>query len=394
MSNLPQDDRETRKVVDDFTRMLRQKSKEEREALLIQARDEALEEELAEAREQSEQEAAVLREKLAYDPIKESERARKERDRARETAKSAALLLIMLLLILLLIAAATGRTDILPIAGGSATQTLGPYLRTTTGPIRTRVFVPTVLPGTTPEVDPVFVQTVADLSLRDPECNIGNPITPGYTDDQGLRYQWFQRVLLHEMPAYIDNPRWHIQGYLLGREVTTAIPLPTSAPFLSQPDAYLFRETGYRVSDPFLSFWTKCDGEWLLGYPVSDLVYEVLTPKAPLSPVQYFERGRLEYHQDDPSRPVQFGLLGLIKSMDENFTPVIVLASQLGTPVAPPPAATALPAATAVPPPAATALPAATAVPPAATATALPAATAVPPPAATTLPAATAYPGP
>ena len=63
-------------MVDEFTRLLRQKSKEEREALLGQARDEALAEELAEAREQSEREAAALREELAYDPTKERDRAR------------------------------------------------------------------------------------------------------------------------------------------------------------------------------------------------------------------------------------------------------------------------------------------------------------------------------
>ena len=38
----------------------------------------------------------------------------------------------MLLLILLLIAAATGRTDILPIAGVQTTQTLRPYVSTAT----------------------------------------------------------------------------------------------------------------------------------------------------------------------------------------------------------------------------------------------------------------------
>src|SRR6266498_5617427 len=136
MSNVPQGDRETRKVVEEFSRLLRQKSKEEREALLVQARDEALAEELAEAREQSEREADALREELAHDPSK-------ERERARETAKSAALLLIMLLLILLLIAAATGRTDILPIPGVQATQTLRPYLSTATGAFRTNVYIPT-----------------------------------------------------------------------------------------------------------------------------------------------------------------------------------------------------------------------------------------------------------
>ncbi|MDQ2997503.1 MAG: hypothetical protein M3R61_10655 [Chloroflexota bacterium] len=363
MSNLPQDDRETRKVVEDFGRILRQKSKEEREALLRQASDEALAEELAEAREQSAREAAALREELAYDPAK-------ERDRARETAKSAALLLIMLLLILLLIAAATGRTDILPIPGVQVTQTLRPYLNgTETGEFQSNVFVPTVAPGQSPTPDAFFLPYINRLNDRGSECSIGDPVSPAYFS-QGLRYQWFQRALLKEMPAgFTSDPDWYVQGELLGRQVTTAIPFPTAQPFLSEPSAYYFRETGYSVSTQFLEFWAKCDGLPLLGYPISDLVSEVLTPGQQPYQVQYFERGRLEYHQDDPNRQVQFGLLGLIKSKDKNFQANIVMPPQPGTPVSLPIiTATPIPAAASPLPPAATALPVATSPPPAATA--------------------------
>jgi len=370
MSNVPQDDRETRKVVEEFSRILRQKSKEEREALLRQASAEALVEELAEAREQSEREAAALRQELAYDPAK-------ERDRARETAKSAALLLIMLLLILLLIAAATGRTDILPIPGVQVTQTLRPYLNgTATGEFQSNMFIPTVAPGTSPTPDAFFLPYINRLNARGSECGIGDAISPAYFL-QGLRYQWFQRALLKEMPAgFTSDPDWYVQGDLLGRQVTTAIAFPTAQPFLSQPSAYYFGETGHAVNTQFLEFWAKCDGLPLLGYPISDLVSEVLTPGQQPYQVQYFERGRLEYHQDDPNRPVQFGLLGLIKSKDKDFQANIVMPPQPGTPVSLP-VGTPLPAM-------------------AATATALPVVTVLPAPVATAmpLPAATAYPGP
>jgi len=354
MSNVPQDDRETRKAVDEFTRILRQKSKEEREALLVQARDEALAEELAEAREQSEREADALREELAHDPSK-------ERERARETAKSAALLLIMLLLILLLIAAATGRTDILPIPGVQATQTLRPYLNsTTTGEFQSNVFILPAELGPPPPIDAFFQPYYDQLLGRGSECSIGYPLAPA-SSAQGLRYQWFQRALLKEMPAsYVGNPEWSIQGDLLGQQVTTAIPFPTARPFLSRPDAYYFGETGHSVSSPFLDFWVKCDGLRLLGYPLSDQVFEVLTPGQQPYQVQYFERGRLEYHQDDPNTPVQFGLLGLIKSKDPHFKPNIVMPPQPGTPVSlrtvtpipiPAPTSTPLPTITVYPAP-------------------------------------------
>jgi hypothetical protein len=157
---------------------------------------------------------------------------------------------------------------------------------------------------------------------------------------------------------YSINPDWYIQGDLLGRQVTTAIPFPTTSPFLSQPGAYYFGETGHSVRSPFLDFWVKCDGLRLLGYPISDQVYEVLTPGQQPYQVQYFERGRLEYHQDDPVAPVQFGLLGLIKSKDPNFRPNIVMEAQAST-------STSIPAITPIPSPAVapTPIPAATPVP-------------------------------
>jgi hypothetical protein len=96
---------------------------------------------------------------------------------------------------------------------------------------------------------------------------------------EGLRHQRFQRAFLQEMPAgFIDDPSWAIQGEPLGREVTTAIPFPTTSPFLSQPEAHNFGETGYSVSGGFLDFWVKCDGLHVLGYPISDPVLEVLEP--------------------------------------------------------------------------------------------------------------------
>ena len=247
MSNQPINDAELLKIIQNEREKYEQTAEAERQTLIEQRVRELLEQERAEERQENEQAADIVSAELAYDPAR-------ERDRARETAKSAALLLIMLLLILLLIAAATGRTDILPIAGVQANQTLRPYLSTATGALKTSVFIPTPAPGPPPPVDAFFVTKYQEILAHGSECSIGDPITPGYTE-QGLRYQWFQRGLLHEMPADISDPRWNPQGYLLGREVTTAIPFPTTEPFVSQPDAYLFRETGYWVSGQFYDFW-------------------------------------------------------------------------------------------------------------------------------------------
>jgi hypothetical protein len=351
MSNEPIDDADLLKFIQKERQRLEHISEAERQALIEQRVREVLAQERAVERHENEQEAEILSAELAYDPAK-------ERDRARETAKSAALLLIMLLLILLLIAAATGRTDILPVPGVQATQTLRPYLNsTTTGEFQSNVYIPAA-PGSTPQIDEFFRPYYDQLLVLGSECSIGEPLAPASTT-LGLRYQWFQRALLKEMPPnYVIDPSWYIQGDLLGQQVTTAIPFPTSSPFLSRPDAYYFGETGHTVSTPFLDFWIKCDGLHLLGYPVSDQVYEVLTPGEQPHQVQYFERGRLEYHQEDPTMPVQFGLLGLIKSKDPHFKPNIVMPPQGSTPIVQPTITPVpIPTATSAPPPTATPTP-------------------------------------
>jgi len=122
MSNEPIDDADLLKFIQKERQRLEHISEAERQALIEQRVREVLAQERAVERHENEQEAEILSAELAYDPAK-------ERDRARETAKSAALLLIMLLLILLLIAAATGRTDILPVPGVQAAPDLRIQLR-------------------------------------------------------------------------------------------------------------------------------------------------------------------------------------------------------------------------------------------------------------------------
>jgi hypothetical protein len=340
MSNLPQNDRETRKAVDDFTRILRQKSKEEREALLRQARDEALAEELAEAREQSAREAAALREELAYDPAK-------ERARARETAKSAALLLIMLLLILLLIAAATGRTDILPIPGVQPTQTLRPYLGEGEGSgAQTSQFRPTITPGVAPEIDALFRPYYDQYGGQDV---FGLPVSNAFLDQtSGRTVQWFQRARLEYWPE-LANAGYSVLGSRVGATYIDEqkILFPTQQPFVNLEQVRYFAQTGHGLTQPFLNFWLRYDGMRVLGYPISDQLNEML-PDNQLHTVQYFERGRLEYHPQnpDPNQQVQLGLLGQNLYANPSNSRVIAAPTQvpLPTPAAPTPVPAPYPA--------------------------------------------------
>lgn len=78
-----------------------------------------------------------------------------------------------------------------------------------------------------------------------------------------------------------------------------------------------FTETGFVVSDPFLTYWQERGGLFSYGYPISDLLNEDgLT-------VQYFERARFEYHSENAGTPYEVLLtpLGLQLSKGRDFDP-------------------------------------------------------------------------
>lgn len=220
MSNTFQNDPETRKTLDEFQRMLRQKSRQERAELLRQASDDALADELEEQREINEREAAALREALSRDNPEEMAL------RAREQAKSAALLLIMLFLILWLIAAATGRNDILRLPGAvPVSQPLQPRLGDNAGDFsvtsaRTTgdsTNMPGIgsLNGDTPQISSAFLDY---YNAHGGQRIFGAPISPEM-ENNGRRYQWFERARLEAWPEYAGTP-YEVQGGLLGSEFT------------------------------------------------------------------------------------------------------------------------------------------------------------------------------
>lgn len=312
MSDTFQDDPDTRRAVEEFKRMLRQKSKQEREALLRQARDEALAEELQEEREVSEREAAALRDNLRRDSPQE------EAARARKQATSAGLLLIMLLLILWLIAAAIGRSDILRFPGA---QPLAPTLQPRLSEDDSGISVAMANARETAAADMAPIGSLATPipqidSLFQPyydqhggERIFGRPISP-VLEDSGRKFQWFERARLEQWPEHAGTP-YEIQGGLLGYEFTSGLTFPTQEFFVSQPSVRYFPETRHGVADRFLQFWDNTGGLSVLGYPISEQLQEVLSDKQ-IHTVQYFERGRIEYHPENAGTPfeMQLGLLG------------------------------------------------------------------------------------
>jgi hypothetical protein len=78
-----------------------------------------------------------------------------------------------------------------------------------------------------------------------------------------------------------------------------------TTPAIEPEISHYYSETGYTVQGRFLSFYLAYGGEDILGYPLS----EEMTIEG--WEVQYFEKGRLEYHpENEPAYQVTVGWLG------------------------------------------------------------------------------------
>ncbi|MFI5269703.1 MAG: vanomycin resistance protein VanB, partial [Chloroflexota bacterium] len=70
--------------------------------------------------------------------------------------------------------------------------------------------------------------------------------------------------------------------------------------------------TGHSIKGEFLKYWQSHGGVALLGYPVSEELNEISPADGKVHIMQYFERARLEWHQEAAGTPaqVQLGLVG------------------------------------------------------------------------------------
>ena len=77
-------------------------------------------------------------------------------------------------------------------------------------------------------------------------------------------------------------------------------------PFESSADIRYFEETGHSASFAFLRYWNTRNGLDSFGFPISEEMQENGRP------VQYFQRGRLEYRQEAAGTrdEVQVGAVG------------------------------------------------------------------------------------
>lgn len=330
-TNEPIDNAEVRDAVEAERRRLEEKFEAERRTLLQQAAEQGAAEQLAEKRAELEREVEEVREEIARDSPAE------ERARARRAAPSAILLLLLLLLILYLIAVVTGRSDIISFPSSRLPPTVLPSQTGSGGPGdgNTSLIGGSNVVGPRPEavigypVDPLF-QPYYDQNGG--YTVFGRAITP-LQEQQGRRFQWFERARLEEWPENRNaSPSWLIQGGRLGIEYTKGISFPLQTAFISTPDNYYFAETNHGVRGAFLDFWRRNNGLVLLGFPISDEVQEELDD-GQVHTVQYFERGRLELHNQNPAPSnVMMGLLGTELKIN-NSKPRIIPPLAVPTPV-------------------------------------------------------------
>lgn len=136
---------------------------------------------------------------------------------------------------------------------------------------------------------------------------LGLPISNEMTVN-GRQVQWFERARIEHWPEFAGTES-EFQLGRLGAEFMNGREFAKVEPFVSQPGLQYFPETGYAVSEPFLSFWYQNGALATFGYPISNAIVEQLSD-GHAHTVQYFERARLEIHQIEGTQQIQIGLLG------------------------------------------------------------------------------------
>ncbi len=136
----------------------------------------------------------------------------------------------------------------------------------------------------------------------------GYPITPERMEtlEDGKQYlvQWFERVRMELHPE--NAPPNDVLLGQFGRLLHPADP-----PVAQQPGLVFFPETGHNVPPDFAAYYAANGGLSQFGYPLSEVVTEVLEDGRPYE-VQYFERSRFERHPEvaDPAYRVLLGQFG------------------------------------------------------------------------------------
>ncbi len=125
----------------------------------------------------------------------------------------------------------------------------------------------------------------------------GYPLSDAFAQrlEDGTTYtvQYFERVRLEYHPEAAGTP-YEVQLGQFGRLLHPADP-----PAAPRDDAIFFPATGHNVRAGFWDQYQRFGGLNQFGYPLTEEFTETLADGKPYT-VQYFERGRMEYHPENP----------------------------------------------------------------------------------------------
>lgn len=168
-------------------------------------------------------------------------------------------------------------------------------------------------PPTTPEPDALYFRETGHFvkygfkEFWQSHGNLayfGYPITEEFDDTapdgQKVTVQYFERSKLEFVKATGGT-----RIGLVGTELTRDRKFDPIAPFPDAPDRRYFKETGHSLATGFKKYWDDNGNLNTFGFPIS----EELTENGVI--VQYFERGRLEYHPElEEGKRITLGRLG------------------------------------------------------------------------------------
>jgi len=141
----------------------------------------------------------------------------------------------------------------------------------------------------------------------------GLPITEPFQEN-GVTTQYFERARFESHPG-TDAAKFNVLLGLVGDEVTAG--RQTEAPFVAttanpSSDCTFYAATGHNLCGGFQAYWNMYGGLAVYGYPISEEFQEKNLDTGQTYTVQYFERGRFEWHPGEwPERfDVELGRLG------------------------------------------------------------------------------------
>jgi hypothetical protein len=100
--------------------------------------------------------------------------------------------------------------------------------------------------------------------------------------------------------------------------------IPRVAPVASTADRLYFANTGHTLAGRFLAYWRSHQGATLLGAPLSEVMTEGIGDGSGRRyPLQWFEKGRLEYHAElaGTRYALELGLLGVQALQQRGWLP-------------------------------------------------------------------------